>query len=76
VADDTKSRGRDTGSIVRLGVAAVLVIAAIAFVVDNFDKVKVGFVFKDASVPLIWVLLATLILGVILDRLWQYSRRH
>ena len=76
MADDRNASERDSANMVRLGIAAVLVIAVIAFVVDNIDSVKVGFVFTDKKIPLIWVLLITLVIGAVLDRLWQYSRRH
>ena len=42
--------------------AAVIVILLIAFVVDNTNKVRVGFVFFHAEVSLIWVLIITALL--------------
>jgi uncharacterized integral membrane protein len=64
---------RDT---TRLVVAAVLVAALVAFVVDNIDSVKVGFVFTDRKIPLIFVLVATALIGAILDRFVQYAVRR
>jgi uncharacterized integral membrane protein len=80
VADDTKTKRRDeqrsTGNMVRLGIAVLLVAALVAFVFDNRHRVNVGFVFTDSDISLIWVLLATLVLGAILDRLVRFRRRH
>ncbi len=76
MADET--RGRDSGDTVRLVAAIVIVAALVAFVVDNISSVKVGFVFTEKKIPLIFVLLATLLIGALLDRLVQYAgrRRH
>lgn len=53
----------------RLVAAAVIVILLVAFIVDNSEHVRVGFVFAHANVPLIWVLLVTAALGALADRL-------
>ncbi len=60
----------------RIVVAVVIVAALVAFVVDNIDSVKVGFVFTDRKIPLIFVLVATALLGAIVDRLVQYAVRR
>ena len=41
----------------------------IAFVLDNAETVRVGFVFFNAKVSLIWVLLIAALLGALVDRL-------
>jgi uncharacterized integral membrane protein len=77
VADEiTPQKKRDTGRIVRLGIAGVLVLALAGFVLDNTDSVQVGFVFTDKELSLIWVILIALVLGIVLDRLWQFIRRR
>jgi uncharacterized integral membrane protein len=53
----------------RLVLAVVIVVLLVAFIVDNSEKVRVGFVFFHAHVHLIWVLLITAVLGALLDRL-------
>jgi uncharacterized integral membrane protein len=58
---------------VLFGLLAVLVIA---FVLDNTRKVKVGFVVGDHETRLIYVLIITVIIGVLLDRLWIWIRHH
>lgn len=45
-------------------VAAIIVILLIAFVVDNTNNVRVGFVFFHSEVALIWVLVITALLGL------------
>jgi uncharacterized integral membrane protein len=65
--------GRDTARVV---VAVVLVAALVAFVVDNIGSVKVGFVFTDREIPLIFVQVGTALLGAILDRFVQYAVRR
>jgi len=53
----------------RLVAAVVIVIVLVAFVVDNSEHVRVGFVFFHADVALIWVLIVTAALGALADRL-------
>ena len=63
---------RDTREIVRLVVAGLGLVLLIAFVVDNSHKVKVGFVFFNSTLSLIWVLLIAAFLGALVDRLVIY----
>lgn len=60
----------------RLAAAVVIVGLLVAFVVDNSEKVQVGFVFFHAEVRLIWVLVITAVLGAIADRLVPKVYRH
>jgi uncharacterized integral membrane protein len=62
-------RKRETREIVRIAVAAVGLILLVAFVLDNSQTVKVGFVFFSAHISLIWVLLIAAVLGALVDRL-------
>ncbi|HEX6394345.1 MAG TPA: LapA family protein [Acidimicrobiales bacterium] len=54
---------------VRLVAAVVIVALLVAFIVDNSEHVRVGFVFAHARVRLIWVLLITAALGALAGRL-------
>ncbi|MBO0715385.1 MAG: hypothetical protein J2O39_04125 [Acidimicrobiales bacterium] len=54
---------------VRLVAAVIIVAVLVAFIVDNSEQVRVGFVFFHANVSLIWVLLITAALGALADRL-------
>jgi uncharacterized integral membrane protein len=73
VAEDREDKGLD---VVRIIVAVVLVGILIAFVADNTRKVRVGFVFADKDTRLIYVLIVTVIIGIVIDRLVQYARKH
>ena len=61
-----KARARE---IARIVVAVLALVLLIAFVLDNSHTVKVGFVFFNAKVSLIWVLLIAAFLGALVDRL-------
>ena len=60
---------RENREIVRIVVALVALALLIAFVLDNSQTVRVGFVFFNANVSLIWVLLIAAFLGALVDRL-------
>jgi uncharacterized integral membrane protein len=67
--DGSPGKKRDTREIVRIVVAVVGLILLIAFVLDNSTTVRVGFVFFNSEVSLIWVLLIAAFLGALVDRL-------
>jgi uncharacterized integral membrane protein len=60
---------RENREIVRIVVAVVGLVLLIAFVLDNSQNVKVGFVFFSTRISLIWVLLIAAVLGALVDRL-------
>jgi uncharacterized integral membrane protein len=71
----TGQAGRKTRSnreIARLVVAGLGLVLLIAFVLDNSQTVKVGFVFFNTQLSLIWVLLIAALLGAAVDRLVIY----
>lgn len=72
-ADEGRS---DARRITRLVGALIIVALLVAFVLDNSQSVKVGFVFFSSTVPLIWVLLITILLGMLADRLLIWRRRQ
>jgi uncharacterized integral membrane protein len=59
---------RDKREIMRITGAVIALALLIAFVLDNSKTVRVGFVFFNASVSLIWVLLIAAFLGAAVDR--------
>lgn len=63
------AKKRDNREIVRIVVAVVALALLVAFVLDNSRTVRVGFVFFNANVSLIWVLLIAAFLGALVDRL-------
>jgi uncharacterized integral membrane protein len=68
-APERPSRAATLIKWARLVAAAIIVILLVAFIVDNSERVRVGFVFFHANVSLIWVLLITAALGALADRL-------
>ena len=64
---------RDNREIVRIVVAVVALALLVAFVLDNSRTVRVGFVFFNANVSRIWVLLIAAFLGAMVDRLIHHA---
>jgi uncharacterized integral membrane protein len=62
-------RKRSKRDIARIVAAGVCLALLVAFVLDNSQTVKVGFVLFSAHVSLIWVLIITAVLGAAVDRL-------
>ena len=60
---------RENREIVRIAVAVIGLVLLVAFVLDNSQTVKVGFVFFSTRISLIWVLLIAAVLGALVDRL-------
>lgn len=62
--------------IVRWIVLIVLVVIATVFIIRNFDRVKVDWVFGTISVPLSLVMLGFLLIGLVIGWLihWVSSR--
>ena len=60
---------REPREIARIVVAVVGLVLLVAFVLDNSQTVKVGFVFVSTDLSLIWVLLIAAVLGALVDRL-------
>ena len=60
---------REPRDVARLVVSGLALVLLIAFVIDNSDTVKVGFVFFSTQLSLIWVLLIAAVLGALVDRL-------
>ncbi len=67
-----RGRNRSNREVVRLVVAGIGLLLLIAFVLDNSQTVKVGFVFFSTQLSLIWVLLIAAALGASVDRLVIY----
>jgi len=65
----TPGRKREPREIARIVVAVVGLVLLVAFVLDNSQTVKVGFVFFSTQLSLIWVLLIAAVLGALVDRL-------
>ena len=70
------ARTRERKDVARLVVSGLALVLLVAFVIDNSDTVKVGFVFFSAEVSLIWVLLIAAVLGALVDRLVIHLRQR
>jgi uncharacterized integral membrane protein len=78
VTDDTprpSDAAGETRNRTRLVAGIILLALLLAFVIDNTRRITVGFVFFDHQIRLIYVLIVTVLIGVVLDRLWQHWRR-
>jgi uncharacterized integral membrane protein len=71
-----EDRGGDRENRTKMIVIGVLVIVLVAFVIANTETVDIDFIVTDVSIPLIFVLAGTAILGAIIDRLWLRRRRR
>jgi uncharacterized integral membrane protein len=60
---------RDKREMARIAGAVIALALLVGFVLDNSQTVRVGFVFFNASLSLIWVLLIAAFLGAAVDRL-------
>ena len=75
-AGRSPEKKRETREVVRLVAAGVGLIVLVAFVLDNSQTVKVGFVFFSTELSLIWVLLIAAVLGAVVDRLIILLRKR
>ncbi len=64
-----RPRIRLNRDVARIVVAAIGLVLLVAFVLDNSQTVKVGFVFFSTRLSLIWVLIIAAVLGAATDRL-------
>jgi uncharacterized integral membrane protein len=58
----------------RIIASTVVVFALVAFILDNRQSVRVGFVLTEQEAPLIWVLLVTAVLGALAAYLLRWRR--
>ena len=56
----------------------MLALLVLLLVLDNRRSVPVGYLFGDKQVPMVWVILASVAAGAVLDRLgsWLLRRRR
>jgi uncharacterized integral membrane protein len=75
-SNDQNTSSSGSGGLVRHLPAAILALVLIAFAIDNRRKVTVGFVFTDKRVPLVFVLVATAIIGALIGALLRRTRHR
>jgi uncharacterized integral membrane protein len=77
MADETGRRnGRDARDTAKIVVVILLIVVLAAFALANTDEVDVDFVVTDVTLPLIFVLIGTAIVGGLIDRLIKVRRRR
>lgn len=71
---------RGTGVSAALVVGVVLAVLAIIVTVQNTEDVRIDFLAWDLDAPLVAVILAAAVVGVVLDEIlgyfWRRRRRH
>ncbi len=75
-SNDQNTSGPGTRDLVRHLPAAILALVLIAFAIDNRHGVSVGFVFTHKRVPLVFVLVATAIIGALIGALLRRTRHR
>jgi uncharacterized integral membrane protein len=72
----TPSRPRSTWTTVRYIITAVIVVLLIIFIVDNYNNVRVHFVFWSVTIQLAWALVIAAILGLVAGWLLRHTWRR
>ena len=75
-AGDAAKRKRFEDRWIRLAVVVTLAVVLAAFILDNSQRVDVGFLVTERATPLYLVLLVTAVLGAVVDRLFTSWRRR
>jgi uncharacterized integral membrane protein len=61
--------------LARTVASTAIVLILVAFVLDNPQSVRIGFIVFERQAPLIWVLLVTAVLGAVADLLLRWRAR-
>ncbi len=72
--NSSSASGARSTNLARHLPAVILVIIVVGFAIDNRRNVTVGFVFTNARVPLVLVLVATAIIGALIGALLRRRR--
>ena len=76
MADRGDLQPQDKGTNWRAWGLGVIVVLVLIFILQNSQSVRVKFLFFDASMPLIFALLITVVVGMIIGYVWPVVRRH
>jgi uncharacterized integral membrane protein len=72
---DQSPQGLDTGTKVKLGLAAIVALVIVVFALSNTDKTQVDYVAGDSDLPLILVIAISFVAGIVVDRLVGFIGR-
>jgi uncharacterized integral membrane protein len=67
---------RDFRRIARLVLLTALIAFSVLFFLLNRDSVEVNLVVTTVTIPLVWILMGTFLLGALTMYLFQYQRRR
>jgi uncharacterized integral membrane protein len=76
VADDLPTSRTGQGRSAGFYVTVIAIVVAGVFILQNSQDVKVKFFFSTTTIPLIFALLLTLVLGFIIGLALPRFRRH
>lgn len=60
----------------RVWVLVVIGLLVVLFGVDNRQSVRVGYLFDESDIPLVWVILISLVAGAAFERAYGFVRRR
>ena len=72
---ERRQEPRDTGRTVKWIALAAVAVIAVVFILKNDQSVDIDYIFGTVDIPLIWGLLATLLLGFAAGWLTNSFRR-
>ena len=72
---EKEKRDIDRREVARVTGLIIVAVILVALILDNSHSVRVGFVVTEREPRLIWVLIATALLGAAIDRLIRWRRR-
>ena len=73
--EERSEERRDSSRTLRTVVLVAIAIVAVVFVIKNDQSVDIDYIFGTVDIPLVWGLLATLLLGFVAGWLLRSFRR-
>jgi uncharacterized integral membrane protein len=67
---------RSLGTTIRYIITAIIIVLLIIFIIDNYNDVRVHFVFWSVTIQLAWALVIAAILGLVAGWLLRHTWRR
>jgi uncharacterized integral membrane protein len=67
---------RSIWTTIRYIITAIIIVLLIIFIIDNYNDVRVHFVFWTVTIQLAWALVVAALLGAIAGWLLRHTWRH